>query len=183
MLDKLTTIEERFTAIEDEMAANPEDYQRVAQLAQERAELEPVVSAFREYNELQDQLSEAESLRDGTDPEMQELAVQEIQEIQPKISEMDARLREMLIPRDPRDRRNVIMEIRAGTGGDEAGIFAADLYRMYSRYAEGLRWSVDLMSKSETGVGVSRKSCFRRAKALIPGSSSNLECTVSSVCL
>ena len=68
------------------MAASPEDYQRVAQLAQERAELEPVVSAFRQYNELQDQLSEAESLRDGTDPEMQELAVQEIQEIQPKIS-------------------------------------------------------------------------------------------------
>ena len=161
MLEKLTTIEERFTAIEDEMAANPEDYQRVAQLAQERAELEPVVSAFREYNELQDQLSEAESLRDGIDPEMQELAVQEIQEIQPKLSELDTRLRKMLIPRDPRDRRNVIMEIRAGTGGDEAGIFAADLYRMYSRYAESLRWSVDLMSKSETGVGGFKEIVFQ----------------------
>ena len=99
-------------------------------------------------------------LRDGTDPEMRELADQEIQEIQPKLTELEAKLREMLIPRDPRDRRNVIMEIRAGTGGDEAGIFAADLYRMYSRYAEGLRWSVDILSQSETGVGGFKEIVF-----------------------
>jgi peptide chain release factor 1 len=160
MLEKLTSIEERFTAIEEEMAAAPEDYQRVAQLGQERAELEPVVTAFREYSTLQDQLAEAESLRDGTDLEMRELADQEIQEIQPKLAELDAKLREMLIPRDPRDRRNVIMEIRAGTGGDEAGIFAADLYRMYSRYAEGVRWSVDILSQSETGVGGFKEIVF-----------------------
>jgi peptide chain release factor 1 len=160
MLEKLTSIEERFMTLEEEMAASPEDYQRVAQLAQERAELEPVVTAFREYSKLQDQLAGAESLRDGTDPEMRELADQEIQEIQPKLAELDAKLREMLIPRDPRDRRNVIMEIRAGTGGDEAGIFAADLYRMYSRYAEGLRWSVDILSQSETGVGGFKEIVF-----------------------
>lgn len=160
MLEKLTTIEERYTAIEEEMAAAAEDYQRVAKLAQERAELEPVVSAFREFSQLQDQLEEAESLRNGADPEMQELADQEIQEIQPKLAEIEAKLREMLIPRDPRDKRNVIMEIRAGTGGDEAGIFAADLYRMYSRYAESLRWSVDVLSRSETGVGGFKEIVF-----------------------
>ncbi len=161
MLKKLTSIEERFIAIEEQMAAAADDYQRVARLAQERSDLEPVVSAFREYSELQDQLAQAESLRDGSDPEMQELADQEIRELRPKIDELEASLREMLIPRDPRDSRNVIMEIRAGTGGDEAGIFAADLFRMYSRYAEGLRWSVDVLSKSETGVGGFKEVVFQ----------------------
>lgn len=160
MLEKLTSIEERFIALEDEMAASPEDYQRVAQLAQERAEIEPVVTAYREFGALQDQLAEAETLRDGTDPEMRELAEQEIEEIQPKLVELEAKLKEMLIPRDPRDLRNVIMEIRAGTGGDEAGIFAADLYRMYSRYAESLRWTVDNLSQSETGVGGFKEIVF-----------------------
>lgn len=161
MLKKLTSIEERFTAIEEQMAVAADDYQRVAQLAQERSDLEPVVRAFREYSELQDQLAQAESLRDGSDPEIQELADQEIQELRPKIEELEGKLREMLIPRDPRDRRNVIMEIRAGTGGDEAGIFAADLFRMYSRYAEGLRWSVDVLSQSETGVGGFKEVVFQ----------------------
>ena len=160
MLEKLTSIEERFIALEDEMAASPEDYQRVAQLAQERAEIEPVVTAYREFGALQDQLAEAETLRDGTDPEMRELAEQEIEEIQPKLVELEAKLKEMLIPRDPRDLRNVIMEIRAGTGGDEAGIFAADLYRMYNRYAESLRWTVDNLSQSETGVGGFKEIVF-----------------------
>jgi peptide chain release factor 1 len=161
MLEKLTSIEARFTALEEEMATAADDYQKVAQLAQERSELEPVVSAFRKYGELKEQLEQAESLKDGSDQEMQELAQQEIEEIQPKIEELEARLREMLIPRDPRDRRNVIMEIRAGTGGDEAGIFAADLFRMYSRYAEGLRWSVDVLSQSETGVGGLKEVVFQ----------------------
>ena len=161
MLEKLNDIEQRYAAIEEEMAASANDYQRVAELAQERSELEPVVSAYRKYNALQDQLAQAESLKEGPDPEMQELADQEIQEIQPQIEELDAKLREMLVPRDPRDKRNVIMEIRAGTGGDEAGIFAADLFRMYSRYAEGLKWSVDVMSKSETGVGGFKEIAFQ----------------------
>ena len=161
MLKKLTSIEERFTAIEEQMAVAADDYQRVAQLARERSDMEPVVRAFREYSELQDQLAQAESLRDGSDPEIQELADQEIQELRPKIEELEGKLREMLIPRDPRDRRNVIMEIRAGTGGDEAGIFAADLFRMYSRYAEGLRWSVDVLSQSETGVGGFKEVVFQ----------------------
>ncbi|GMR11414.1 MAG: peptide chain release factor 1 [Anaerolineae bacterium] len=161
MLKKLSSIEEQFNAIEEQMAAAADDYKRVAQLAQERSDLEPIVRAFREYSELQEQLAQAESLRDGSDPEMQELADQEIQELRPKIDELEARLREMLIPRDPRDRRNVIMEIRAGTGGDEAGIFAADLFRMYSRYAEGVRWSVDVLSKSETGVGGFKEVVFQ----------------------
>ncbi|MFQ5943868.1 MAG: peptide chain release factor 1 [Anaerolineales bacterium] len=160
MLEKLNNIEKRYDAIEQEMVAVSDDYQRVAQLAQERSELEPVVSAFREFNRLQEQLAQAETLRAGSDPELHELADQEIQEIQPRLDELEAKLREMLIPRDPRDRRNVIMEIRAGTGGDEAGIFASDLFRMYSRYAEGLRWSVDVLSQSETGVGGFKEIVF-----------------------
>lgn len=160
MLEKLTDIEDRFQAIEREMARNADDYQRVAELAQERAELEPVVTAFRNYSALQEQLNEAQSLRDGSDPEMQELARQEMQEIEPRLQVLEDQLKEMLIPSDPRDRRDVIMEIRAGTGGDEAGLFAADLYRMYSRFAESLRWKVELLSQSETGVGGFKEIVF-----------------------
>ena len=152
MLKRLISQEERYLAIEQEMANAAKDYQRVAGLAQERAELEPAVTAFREYKALGDRLTQAQSLQAGNDPELRELALQEIEEIQPRLAELEAKLKEMLLPRDPRDRRDVIMEIRAGTGGDEAGLFAADLFRMYSRYAEGLAWKVEVLSQSDTGV-------------------------------
>jgi len=152
MLKRLTSLEERLQVLEQEMAEAATDYQRVAGLAQERAELEPVVTAFREYKALGDRLTQAQSLQAGNDPELRELALQEIEEIQPRLAELEAGLKEMLLPRDPRDRRDVIMEIRAGTGGDEAGLFAADLFRMYSRFAEGLAWKVEVLSQSDTGV-------------------------------
>jgi peptide chain release factor 1 len=161
MFEKLRGIEDRFEALEEQIAEAAEDYQRVAELAQERADLEPVVSAFRDYAKLQDQLSQAESLRDGDDSELRALAIQEIEEIAPQLEALEAGLREMLLPRDPRDRRNVIMEIRAGTGGDEAGLFAADLYRMYSRFAEGLKWKTEVLSQSETGVGGFKEIVFQ----------------------
>ncbi len=153
MLEKLQDIEARYRALEQEMAESAEDYQRIAELRKEYVELEPVVAAYRQYLELSDQLRQAESLRDGDEAELAELAGQEIDRLAPQIEQVESALKEMLIPRDPRDQRNVIMEIRAGTGGDEAGLFAADLFRMYSRYAEGRKWKVELLSQSETGVG------------------------------
>lgn len=160
MLDKLAAIEERYQALEQEMAGAAEDYQRMAELRKEYAELEPVVAAYRQFTELTDQQQQAEGLRGGNDPELAELAAEEIDELQPQIEALEQALKEMLIPRDPRDQRNVIMEIRAGTGGDEAGLFAADLFRMYSRYAEARKWKVEVLSQSETGVGGFKEIAF-----------------------
>ena len=161
MLKKLANLEERFQALEQQMAEAASDYQRLAELARERAELEPMVTAFREYRDLSDRLSQAQSFSEGEDPELQELAQQEIQEIQPRLDGLENRLKDMLMPRDPRDRRDVIMEIRAGTGGDEAGLFAADLFRMYLRYAERLGWKAEVLSQSDTGVGGLKEVVFQ----------------------
>ena len=161
MLKKLANLEERFQALEQQMAEAGSDYQRLAGLGRERAELEPMVTAFREYRDLTDRLSQAQSFGEGEDPELRELALQEVQEIQPRLAGLESRLKEMLMPRDPRDRRDVIMEIRAGTGGDEAGLFAADLLRMYLRYAERLGWKAEVLSQSDTGVGGMKEVAFQ----------------------
>jgi peptide chain release factor 1 len=153
MLEKLAGVEDRFVNLTQEMAEAVEDYQRLAELAQERSELEPLVTVYRRYRELREQLEQAESLLGGEDADMRELAAAEVAELQPEIDRLEERLRRMLVPRDPRDKRNVIMEIRAGTGGDEASLFAADLFRMYSRYAESRGWEVDILSQNATGVG------------------------------
>ncbi len=161
MLKKLANLEERFQALEQQMAETAGDYQRLAELGRERAELEPMVTAFREHRELSDRVSQARSFGESEDPELRELALQEIQEIQPRLDGLESRLKEMLMPRDLRDRRDVIMEIRAGTGGDEAGLFAADLLRMYLRYAERLGWKAEVLSQSDTGVGGMKEVAFQ----------------------
>ncbi len=172
MFEKVVGIEERFEAINEEMARVAEDYQRVAELAQERANLEPIVTAYRQYRSLLEQIEQAQSLLDSEDEGMRGLAEAELGSLQPQQEELERRLKAMLLPRDPRDKRNVIMEIRAGTGGDEATLFAADLFRMYSRYAEGRGWQVDVLSQNETGVGgfkeivfiINGKNAFSRLK-------------------
>jgi peptide chain release factor 1 len=172
MFEKVIGIEERFEAINEEMVRVAEDYQRVAELAQERANLEPIVTAYRQYRSLLEQIEQAESLLDSEDEGMRELAEAELASLRPQQEEFEQRLKAMLLPHDPRDKRNVIMEIRAGTGGDEATLFAADLFRMYSRYAEGRGWQVDVLSQNETGVGgfkeivfiIKGKNAFSRLK-------------------
>ena len=161
MLEKLAGIERRFIEIDQEMADAGEDYQRVAELARERADLEPIVTAYREYSALNEQLGEAKVLMSTEDAELRELALEEVAGLETALESLEVELRAMLLPRDPRDKRNVIMEIRAGTGGDEATIFAADLFRMYSRYAEGLGWSIEILSQNETGVGGFREIVFQ----------------------
>jgi peptide chain release factor 1 len=161
MFDKLAGIEERFAAIEGEMAEAVEDYQKVAELARERSDIEPIVTAFREYRSLDDQIQQARTLRQGDDPDMRQLAEQELAELEPQLEQLEEELKAMLLPKDPRDAKNVIVEVRAGTGGDEAGLFAADLFRMYSRYAEARKWSVDILSQNETGVGGFKEIIFQ----------------------
>lgn len=160
MLEKLAGIEQRFVDLDRELVEAGEDYNRVAKLAQERADLEPIVSAYREYQSMQEQYDQAVVLRDGTDEEMHELAMMEMAELEPKLEAIQEHLKRLLIPRDPRDKRNVIIEIRAGTGGDEATIFAADLFRMYMRYAEKHNWKIELLSQNDTGVGGFKEVIF-----------------------
>lgn len=153
---QLTRVEERFEEL-DRLMADPgvlSDYARVSELAQERSNLEALVGAWRRYQDLQAQISDNQALlAEDEDPELVELAELEISEIEPQVAGLEDELRRMLLPKDPNDDKNVIVEIRAGAGGDEAGLFAADLLRMYTRWADDHKFKTEIMSSSETGVG------------------------------
>jgi len=163
MLDKLDKIEERYEEL-TRLMADPEvsqDYERVAEYAKERADLEDIVSIYRAFRDTRQELEQTETLlTDDADPELRELAEAEIVELQARLDGLEAQLHQLLLPKDPRDARNVIVEIRAGAGGDEAGLFAADLYRMYTRYAEQRGWKTELLSGHPTGVGGFKEVIF-----------------------
>jgi peptide chain release factor 1 len=160
LLDKLAGIEARYEELERMIAdpANVSDYEKVSEYAQERAEIQDLVDLTRQYRTALDELEQAEALLD--DPDMADLAREESAHLQAAIPDMEDRLRRMLLPKDRRDSKNVIMEIRAGAGGDEAGIFAADLFRMYSRYAEEHGWKTEILSAHDTGVGGYKEIIF-----------------------
>ncbi len=160
MLEKLAAIEERYETINQLLMDVGSDYQRAAELGIERAEMEPVVLKARQYRQARTRLDEARALQGEEDEELRMMAQAEIEELEPQISALEDEIKSLLIPKDPRDQRNVIMEIRAGTGGDEASLFAADLFRMYSRYAERLRWEIDVLSASEIGIGGYKEIIF-----------------------
>lgn len=160
MLDKLAGIESRYEEINQQLMEVGDDYQRAAELGIERAELEPLVTKASRYRQALTQLEEARELRDSDDEEMRLLAEAEIAELEPDIEDLESEIQSMLLPKDKRDNRNVIMEIRAGTGGDEAAIFAADLYRMYSRYAERQGWTSEVLSANEIGIGGYKEIVF-----------------------
>jgi peptide chain release factor 1 len=147
---------ERYEEIERQMG-DPEvlaDHVRLTELAQERADLESLVETYRQYRKTREELEGARDLLEQeTDDELRALAEAEIQPLSGTLGELESRLRTLLIPKDPRDERNVFIEIRAGTGGDEAGIFAADLLRMYTRYAEMRNWKAEIIDENATGVG------------------------------
>jgi peptide chain release factor 1 len=172
MLEKISGIEARFDEIERELANQAGNYQRVVDLSKERAEISEIVEKAREYRQSLARQQEAKELAAGDDSELAELASLELSELEPRISQLENEIKNLLLPKDPRDKRNVIMEIRAGAGGDEAGIFAADLARMYTRYAERHGWKTEVMSSSDTGVGgikettieIKGKGAFSRLK-------------------
>ena len=160
MLDKLAVIEERYEEINQMFLEVGDDYQRAAELGIERAELESIVLKARQYREALTRLEEAQALQDTEDDEMRQLVEAELNEVGPQIERLETEIKSMLLPKDPRDQRNVIMEIRAGTGGDEASLFAADLFRMYTRYAERMRWEIDVLSANEIGIGGYKEIIF-----------------------
>ncbi len=163
MLEKLAEIERHYEEL-NTLMADPEialDHRRVAELAQEQAEIEDVVQAYRRYRATEQELAEArELLETEKDPEMLELARSEVERLQERLDVLYEELKTLLLPSDPNDKKNVIMEIRAGAGGDEAGLFAADLYRMYSRYAEDRGWKVNLLDAHESGIGGFKEIIF-----------------------
>ena len=155
MLDKLDQIEQRYNEINDALV-DPDvlaDMERLTALAREQAELQAIVDTYRAYKTVSHSLSEARELADGGDAELAELAQAELPDLEAESATLETTLKGLLMPGDPNDQRNVILEIRAGTGGDEAALFAADLFRMYQRYADAHTWKVDVISANESGIG------------------------------
>lgn len=160
MLEKLTGIIERYEEIEAQLTAVGDDYTTAIELSKERAELEPLVTQARDYQRTLEKIEETKSLLSGEDEEMRALAELELEFLSDRRDQLEKKLKSMLVPKDPRDQRNVIMEIRAGTGGDEAGLFAAELFRLYSRYAERQNWHLEILSLHETGIGGIKEVSF-----------------------
>lgn len=155
MLAKLEHLERKFEDLEMQLSS-PEvfgDQERYRKLTKAHSDLKDIVEAFRKYRTMQESLSENKELMNDSDPELAEMAKEEVKELERNIPEMEDHLTVLLLPKDPMDEKNTILEIRAGTGGDEAALFAGDLFRMYSRYAERIGWKVELLSSSETGTG------------------------------
>ena len=155
MFDKLKGVEDRFTEIETLMS-DPEivkDQPAYQKYIREHAELSKVVTVFRKFKQILQDIKESQELLKDGDQEIKDLARDEIASLTEQKDTLEAELKTLLLPRDPNDEKNVILEIRAGTGGEEAGLFASDLFRMYSRYAESRNWQVEVMNHHPTGVG------------------------------
>jgi len=155
MLERLAEVERRYEELErlvvdPAIIANRREY---AKLSRERAQLEDTVKGYRERQRLERDIAEHRELLHDPDVGVRELARGELPELEAELAALDERLKALLLPRDPNDERNTVLEIRAGTGGDEAGLFAAELFRMYTRYAERHGWRIEVLSSSPTGIG------------------------------
>jgi peptide chain release factor 1 len=163
MSDKLDEVEKRYDEL-NRLLAEPSiasDYVRATQYAQERAELADIVNTYRRYKRVQQQLDETRALlAEDLGSEMAELAQEEVSSLEDQARELEKELSLLLVPRDPDDEKNVIVEIRAGTGGEEAALFAGDLYRMYTRYAESKGWKTQILSSNQTGIGGFKEVIF-----------------------
>ena len=163
MFDKLASLDARYNQLTEQMA-QPDvatDHVRLQQIAREQRELEDVVMAYRAFNDADRQAQEAQQLFDeADDPELRTMAQDELEQLRARRESLADQIKLLLLPRDPNDSKNVIFEVRQGTGGDEAALFAADLFRMYNRYAERRGWKLDVVSSSENGVGGYKEVVF-----------------------
>lgn len=155
MFAKLENLERRFEDLEQQLSSPDilSDQERYRKLTKAHADLREVVDVFKKYKEHRAQLEESKAMQNDPDPEMRALAQEEAKELENAIGALERELTILLLPKDPMDDKNIILEIRAGTGGDEAALFAADLFRMYTRYAEAKGWKVEVLSSSDTGTG------------------------------
>ena len=166
MFDKLQAIETRYDELTNLLGgglaqSDPSQYRTHSKAL---SEIQPLVEKFRDYKAVVSEIVQTQELAGGPDAELRELAEQELAELETRRDALLAEIRGLMAPKDPNDEKNVVLEIRAGTGGDEAGLFAGDLFRMYSRFAERRRWKVDVLSTSESGVGA-----IKEVVALIEG--------------
>ena len=162
MQDKLAAIEARYSQIEAQLAANETyaDPELVSRLNREQKELEPLATACRELGRARQAMAAAQALLSESDPELREMAREEVEQARGEIGRLEQRIRVLLLPRDPNDGKNVIVEIRAGVGGEESALFAHSLTRMYTMYAEGRGWKVEVNSASETELGGVKEISF-----------------------
>ena len=166
MFDKLQTIETRYDELTNLLGgglaqSDPGQYRTHSKAL---SEIQPVVEKFRDYKAVMSEIAQTRELADGPDAELRELAEQELAALETRREDLLGEIRGLMAPRDPNDEKNVVLEIRAGAGGDEAGLFAGDLFRMYTRFAERRRWKVDVLSTSESGAGA-----IKEVVALIEG--------------
>src|SRR6266404_4985325 len=166
MFERLAEIERRYEELERQVAdpaviANRREF---AKVAKERSQLQDTVACWRERQRVVREIDEHRELVRGKDADLRELARAELPPLEARVAELDAALKQHLLPKDPNDERNTVLEIRAGTGGDEASLFAAELFRMYTRYAERHGWRVEVLSSSPTGLGG-----FKEVIALVQG--------------
>ncbi|CAM3842429.1 peptide chain release factor 1 [Mesobacillus thioparans] len=163
MFDRLQAVEDRYERL-NELLSDPEvvnDSKKLREYSKEQSDIQETVMAYREYKEVKEQLADAKAmLEDKLDADMRDMVKEEISELEPRIEELEARIKILLVPKDPNDDKNVIMEIRGAAGGDEAALFAGDLYRMYSRYAESQGWKTEVIDASTTGVGGFKEIIF-----------------------
>jgi peptide chain release factor 1 len=163
MFDKLAAVAERYDEL-TELMAKPEvatNASLLQQYAREQRELEDIVATYREYQATQRAIDEAEAMLDDSDPELRALAQEELETQRKRLLKLEEQLKLLLLPRDPNDEKDVIMEIRQGEGGDEAALFAADLFRMYTRFAESRGWKVEVDSLTENGIGGIKEVIFQ----------------------
>src|SRR5512146_1840259 len=156
MFERLDQIEARYEELTQALAS-PEvigDSSKYQKTAKAHSEISAVVEKYREYKDLTKGIAESKALlADEKDPDMRAYAQEELDKLQDRVGKVEEELKVLLLPKDPNDEKNVVLEIRAGTGGDEATLFAAEIFRMYTRYAETQRWKVEVLSTSESGVG------------------------------
>ncbi|QWC22674.1 peptide chain release factor 1 [Bacillus haikouensis] len=163
MYDRLQAVEDRYDKL-NELLSDPEivnDPKKLREYSKEQSDIQATVEAYREYKDISQQFKDAKAMLDEKmDADMREMVKEEVSELEEQIHALEERLKILLIPKDPNDDKNVIMEVRGAAGGDEAALFAGDLYRMYSRYAESQGWKIEVMEATSTGVGGYKEIIF-----------------------
>ena len=155
MFDRLDQLEARYNDLSQQMSDPTlvNDQKKFQAIAKAHRDMEPTVEKFREYRSLKQAIADAKTMLTESDPEIKEMAQAELAELEPRLEPIEDALKVMLLPKDPNDEKNVILELRAGTGGDEAALFVAEVFRMYLRFAEQHRWKVEILSQTESGIG------------------------------
>jgi peptide chain release factor 1 len=162
MFERLEQIAERYEDLGRQLGSDEivNDHLAYQKIAKQHRDLQPVVNKFREYQQIQSGIADSKSMLNEEDAEIRAMAEEELAQLEARLPQVEEDIKLMLLPKDPNDEKNVIVEIRAGTGGDEASLFAAEMFRMYSRFAEQHRWKVEVLSMSESGVGGYKEIIF-----------------------